>query len=286
MINFRFFSQKILPLEKFGTLLTIIIINNISKTMKILAISDIHGNTDILPALGKLIKAEKNLSFIAFSGDVVEAECRGREWYLSLSENRRPNRDATGVIEEEAKDRSQHEAFYTFLAKQNIPSFMVPGNMDSPEKRLMSFIDRIGESANSPINFIHRNTISMEGFTISGFGGGIGEKKETYFQLIYPAETVRFGFRKIKYIAGRKIILFHIPPHGILDRYGEAHLGHKVINDIIEDVMPELVICGHAHEHRGCETLGSTSIVNPGALKDGSAAIIDLNREKVRFLDL
>lgn len=255
--------------------------------MKIIAISDIHGNKDVLPSLESLIKSVRGLAFIAFTGDVVKASARKREWIKSRLENRRSNRNAEGVFEEETADREQHHDFYTFLSRQRCPSYIIPGNMDSPEKRLMSFIDKIEDYRT--IRFVHRNTLSIDEFSLAGFGGGIGNRKETYFQLIYPSETVRYGFRKLKYTAGRKIIMFHVPPYNVLDASDEVesgHLGAQVVNDVIESIKPELVLCGHAHQARGVEEIDGTTVVNPGALMDGSAAVIDMNKLKVRFVDL
>lgn len=256
-------------------------------TMKIVAISDLHGNLEILPALSSLISSTRGVSFVAFTGDVVKATARKTEWIEARRFNRRSNRHAEGVFEEEKADREQHEGFYTFLSNLPCPSYIIPGNMDSPEKRLMSFIDRIEDYRT--VYFAHRNIQHVDDLTLAGFGGGIGNRKETYFQLIYPSETVRYGFRKLKYIAGRKLLMFHVPPLGVLDMSDNpdiGHLGQQVINDVIESVKPELVICGHAHSARGIERLGETTVVNPGALLDGSAAIIDMEREKIKLVDL
>lgn len=48
------------------------------------------------------------------------------------------------------------------------------------------------------------------------------------------------------------IFLSHTPPYGVLDstRYGQV-IGSKALGGLIEEVKPELIICGHVHEQRG-----------------------------------
>ncbi len=46
---------------------------------------------------------------------------------------------------------------------------------------------------------------------------------------------------------------------------------------LIEDIKPLVVLCGHVHESRGIDKLGSTVIVNPGPLASGYYAIVSVS---------
>ena len=54
-------------------------------------------------------------------------------------------------------------------------------------------------------------------------------------------------------------------------------MGCEAITQIVQKYKPKLVISGHIHEAFGLEDIGDdTVIVNPGAAKEGRAAIIEL----------
>jgi len=74
------------------------------------------------------------------------------------------------------------------------------------------------------------------------------------------------------------IFVSHVPPPGILtmvrhdielERYSNGTM--KQLSDV-----PVLHICGHLHSRWGCGYLGTTKVINPGALVDGRYGIIDL----------
>ncbi|MBE0431991.1 metallophosphoesterase [candidate division WOR-3 bacterium] len=66
--------------------------------------------------------------------------------------------------------------------------------------------------------------------------------------------------------ARHTILVSHAPPHKTkLDRmFLGLHVGSKAIRTFIEDVQPDLVVCGHIHEARGDDRIGRTLILNPG----------------------
>jgi len=76
-----------------------------------------------------------------------------------------------------------------------------------------------------------------------------------------------------------EIVLSHSPPHRTaLDRTRRGeHVGSRAVRAFIEQHRPALVVCGHIHEARGIDTIGSTRIVNCGQASRGYYAVAEVN---------
>lgn len=78
-----------------------------------------------------------------------------------------------------------------------------------------------------------------------------------------------------------KIFCPHAPPRGTACdrlRSGE-HVGSAVIRAFVERDQPDLVLCGHIHESRGTDKIGSSRIANPGPASAGHYALVEVNHE-------
>ncbi len=110
------------------------------------------------------------------------------------------------------------------------------------------------------INFIHRKSFIYGSYQFFGYGGdGFSYIDEDFEKLVKSFK--RFAKKETK-----KILVTHAPPHGTkLDLlYGEHH-GNKSIRNFIDDVKPDLALCGHFHENFNVkQKIGKTVIVNPG----------------------
>jgi len=76
----------------------------------------------------------------------------------------------------------------------------------------------------------------------------------------------------------REILLTHTPPRDTrLDatRSGD-HVGNSSVREFIEATQPALVICGHIHESRGIDQLGTTKMVNCGTAFRGQYALVEV----------
>lgn len=62
---------------------------------------------------------------------------------------------------------------------------------------------------------------------------------------------------------GTDILLVHGPPHGYGDLTDDGqHVGSPSLTARIQDIKPQLVVCGHLHESFGVYALGETTVVN------------------------
>ena len=77
------------------------------------------------------------------------------------------------------------------------------------------------------------------------------------------------------------ILVVHNPPYSEkLDLvFTGEHIGSHSIRKAIEKYKPDLCVCGHVHESQGIETIGTTKCVNPGASKQGNAAILSMETD-------
>lgn len=249
--------------------------------MKILAISDFHGESGLMDNLVVKIK-ENSPDLIVFTGDVVKGHARGDEWLSAQKEGREPLQDKDEIQNEKNEDFKLYDEFYDKLHTLNIPVLCIPGNMDSPEDRFFSYL--LGKYMRTNIKVAQENIFEKDGYLISGMGGEITiNSKEDFFVLQYPEYDAKFALRRFKYAPQKKVLLLHSPPKGQLDLDKGKHKSDNTVNKLIRDVNPEIVFCGHAHKAQGTEQIGGTLVVNPGALKYGYFAVVDTETKKVDF---
>jgi hypothetical protein len=77
--------------------------------------------------------------------------------------------------------------------------------------------------------------------------------------------------------APHRLLVCHTPPFDTrLDRLRNGTpVGSPAVRAFIETARPDLAIVGHIHEGRGIDRVGTTTVVNPGALREGGYAVID-----------
>lgn len=75
------------------------------------------------------------------------------------------------------------------------------------------------------------------------------------------------------------VVIAHNPPKDTgLDLITSGfHVGSPLIRDFIERRKPLLVVSGHIHESFAVETLGPTTLVNPGSLAEGRYAVAEIS---------
>lgn len=74
------------------------------------------------------------------------------------------------------------------------------------------------------------------------------------------------------------VVIVHNPPKDTaVDRITSGfHVGSPLIRDFIERRKPLLVVSGHIHESFAVDTLGPTTIVNPGSIAEGRYAVVEI----------
>jgi len=243
-----------------------------------LVTSDFHGNLEILESLEKMMH-ENRFDVIFFCGDIVKGHKRGDEWLAAKKENRIPNREKLGIITEKNEDIMYYRKFYNFLDRTNIKVFTIPGNMDAPESLYLKTLWHL-EKKN--IHLAHETVHFLEDFNVCGFGGEINEdERENFFVLEYTRDETFFALRKLAYLKKDFVLLTHSPPVCDLAK-GK---GSPVVNEIIKKYKPKFLFCGHSHL-QGKEKIDETIVVNPGALKKGDYAIVDLKTKEVKLKSL
>lgn len=209
-------------------------------SIKLLAISDIHGN---LRTTSKLAYTASKLDVdaIIISGDLSP--------FMSIE-------TAKEILE--------------ILTEANKPIFYVPGNMDDP--KLKEGVNVKGAEC------IHGKVIKFKNLEITGVGGGLVGPFKTPFE--YTENDFKKILDEIsrRILSDNIILVTHNPPYKTsADKltWGE-HVGSMNIRKFIEEKQPLLNICGHIHEARSIDRIGRTIIINAGPLKHGYYAQITI----------
>ena len=76
------------------------------------------------------------------------------------------------------------------------------------------------------------------------------------------------------------VLITHVPPYGFQDNiFLGKHGGSKILYEIMQELKPRLVLCGHIHENPGYTRNKDTVIVNCSMGKRGKGAIVHLDND-------
>ncbi len=215
--------------------------------MRILAVSDIHGNIE---NVRKLRNIERELTVVL--GDFVEFG--------------KPRVDVVIDILEE-------------LSSQTFTLY-IPGNCDPPD---VTQDLGVKNTVNIHGRFYKIDEIVFIGFGGSN-PTPFNTPLEYPDAEIGPAleralhDAISKGALSRDEVSERLVVMTHAPPHetGLdLTKTG-LHVGSISVRAFIEKYLPLLHLCGHIHEAQGVEKLNSTISVNVGALLWGRYAVVSL----------
>lgn len=207
--------------------------------MRVLLITDIHGDTD---NLNKILDKEE-YDAVLCAGDLSDAN-------------------------EFSDYESQLLEVLETFDRQGKLTKAVPGNMDPEEECVRHLIER-------RMN-IHKKIASFENFEAVGFGGGktpFGTPFEPEGKDIKQALEMLHSRMK----SDRKVAVIHQPPANTnLDIVEGDHVGSEEVRELIEEKDFDFVLTGHIHESRGRDTVSGTEIVNPGPVMEGYYGIAEV----------
>ncbi len=215
-----------------------------NRMIKLLALADIHG------AVG-------NISLVA---DVI-ADC-----------------DAVVLAGDITNfgGTDQALAVLSALESYGTPLVGVPGNCDPSEVDAVLCSRGVGA---------HGSCVETGELRFVGVGGALPCGGAT------PNETGELAFQDTleKAVSGINgdsdlVLVTHQPAYGTrLDHVGSGrHAGSRAIRRFIEQYEPILAVSGHLHELSGTDTIGSTTLVNPGPFRQGCYAVIEIEGNTVR----
>lgn len=250
--------------------------------MKILAIGDPHGNLDAMK------KVPKDVDLILLTGDLGKADLMRKMAFNNA------RRESKGLKEKHYSASDEKEAYMeAYLSTIRIAKYLrnytkiytIFGNVERTNQRTRRLSKRIGVKLpflednlkKIGVNVINNRQVKLKGITIGGLQYFLDHHSVIYLSYHEDISQRSLKERKrasdtLKKFGHVDILLCHQPPFGILDyadnkRVPEefrGHVGSKIILDHVLKEKPKYVICGHIHEAKGYQKLGSSNIYNLG----------------------
>ncbi|MCS7303729.1 MAG: metallophosphoesterase [Thermoguttaceae bacterium] len=176
------------------------------------------------------------------------------------------------------------------MQQDGLSVLAVAGNCDSPQ--IEQRLQHLGVS-------LYRRAVVLKQVGFQGLSGMPPWKSRMYhFSEEQLAEDLQEGYRQLQLLKSplptnpseslqeqpgwkTHILLSHVPPRDCkLDRtFLGRHVGSQSLRRFIDQVQPDLVVCGHIHEGRGLDRIGRTWILNCGAASAGNYGLIEVGSE-------
>ena len=286
--------------------------------MKILAIGDFHGKFP--KKFERLIKKEK-IDLVISNGDYCDFTLR-KDFFKYMYATDIYLWDVIGkkkYKEGVKKDLVSGESVLKKLNSLEVPIVGVVGNLDHSKydeatdyvkvnkkynKKYVnwtwSFQDFFGpfKKKYKKIKWINYSYYKIGGYVFIGwprssFPGRV--KSRAYKRQRKKMDKLFKKFNKENKERKLIFVAHNVPYNTKLDlitskeaheRAKGVHYGAKLSRRLIDRYQPILAIGGHIHESKGKQKLGKTLVVNPGAVHEGNAAIVEINGKiKVKFVN-
>lgn len=225
--------------------------------MKLLLISDGHGDTAALDALEPVAAA---CDAVLFAGDFAKF-----------------GHPDTG------------KPFLERLAKLHDQVFAVTGNCDLPGFR--DEVEALDISVEGSLSYFSGLLIGGSGGALRHHGATPNEREEEELaadlSLAAGSSGEDDGSEEAGPPAGtvfrdNLVVIAHHPPKDTLADLlpSGSHVGSAALRSFIDSERPLLYLCGHIHEASSVDRAGDTVVVNPGALNAGQYALAELTGGK------
>ena len=158
------------------------------------------------------------------------------------------------------------------------PLMIAPGNMDRPE--VADWLDSLGIGLHRRVRPFPSGGYCLGlGFSIPTPFGTPGEYPESTFAQWLEATIATEPLLLDKATAW--VFSTHTPPvRSACDRLGNgAHVGSEAVRAFIEQYQPPICFCGHIHESVAVDSIGRTTVINPGAFFDGGYALLHFGQK-------
>jgi len=157
---------------------------------------------------------------------------------------------------------------YISSLKRNV--YAIPGNCDP--RNFPSAVSKVATD-------MHGRTVTADGIKIAGLGGSNPTIFNTPFEI--SEEEI---FNSLDPICDDvTILMLHAPAFGHLDMIPSGMMvGSESARAIVDKHRPLVVLSGHIHEARGVKEVNGTMFLNPGAAKEGYAALLTVENGKAK----
>ncbi len=220
--------------------------------MRLLAISDPHGDYAQIPALVRKAGKAGSVDVVLIAGDIT---------------NFGPDELTYDLL--------------SLLEPLECPVLAIPGNCD--QRSILATID--ASSAVNLENAVH----TIGNVTFAGIGGSNPTPFDTVFERSegeIGAMLDDLLSRAGETGEARIVLLSHAPPKNTRDRIPGGNAGSEAIAGAIGKT--DLIVCGHIHEDQGTMVVSAhgkeTVVVNAGQASQGKSAIIMIDDDiEVQF---
>jgi Icc-related predicted phosphoesterase len=217
--------------------------------MRFMVISDIHGKIEMV---GRLMLKTPGIDCILAAGDIT---------------NFGGHADAARVMNP--------------ILASKIPVMAVTGNCDT---------DGVEEYLEDEKIHIGRRGLRLREFVFIGVGGSLPCPKITPHECgdnVLETLLCKVFWQTKEMPTSEQgswlIVVSHQPAFDTqVDSVGGRNTGSLAIRKFIETHRPILAVSGHIHEAFGTDRIGPTTLINPGPLKEGRYAIVDINGQQVQ----
>jgi uncharacterized protein len=222
--------------------------------MRIVAFGDIHMSSGAMHTIPEIDRAD----LIVLNGDLTNYGTR---------------REAKKILNE--------------ILSVNLSVFALIGNLDNYE--INGYLDELDLNLHGQARLFRGKVcfIGIGGSNITPFGTPTEFSEVELASIGEQAYSQGLEFKTLAEALDHSripvILVTHAPPHGTrLDRLRNGrHVGSRAIRACIEKHQPDLCITGHIHEGKGIDTIGRTTVINPGMFRQGGWIDIRINKSHI-----